>query len=195
VFTGPFAAALNSACSSRRLTQKQIGELIAVHQYHHRRRSPDREQAIQTAKEQWPRRISAWKNGDRLPATPDDLYLALDVIAGDIPRRQWELWWKQARGDIPIDPAQAPARPAAGRQSARPVSDVIENIIGAMETTYETDDLPTAVMRTGFADLDRLLGGLRPGTLYLVAGEPSVGKTTFTLDLVRAAPFTRTSPQ
>lgn len=32
---------------------------------------------------------------------------------------------------------------------------------------------------TGFADLDELLGGLRPGEVVVVAGRPSMGKTSF----------------
>jgi replicative DNA helicase len=36
---------------------------------------------------------------------------------------------------------------------------------------------------TGLVDLDRLLGGLRPGQLVVVAARPSVGKTTLGLNL------------
>jgi replicative DNA helicase len=38
---------------------------------------------------------------------------------------------------------------------------------------------------TGFADLDRLTGGLQPGRLYVVAGRPGMGKTVVGLDFVR----------
>lgn len=41
---------------------------------------------------------------------------------------------------------------------------------------------------TGFADADRLLGGgLWPGEMIVVAGRPSMGKTTFALNVVRRA--------
>lgn len=40
---------------------------------------------------------------------------------------------------------------------------------------------------TGFADLDRLLGGLHPGQLIIVAGRPGLGKSTAGMDFVRNA--------
>lgn len=120
VFTRPFAAALHQARTKGRLTQKQIGEQIAVHQHKDRKHGPERERAIRTAKAQWPGRISAWKNGDRLPATLPELYLALDVIASDIPRDQWTKWWYQARlgtGDHSSMPGPVGegGRPTCGR--------------------------------------------------------------------------------
>jgi replicative DNA helicase len=39
---------------------------------------------------------------------------------------------------------------------------------------------------TGFTDLDRLLNGLHPGQLVVVAGRPGLGKSTAALDFVRA---------
>lgn len=50
---------------------------------------------------------------------------------------------------------------------------------------------------TGFTQLDRMMAGLHPGDLYIVAGRPGMGKTSFVLNLainiarsavVRAAP-------
>ncbi len=40
---------------------------------------------------------------------------------------------------------------------------------------------------TGFADLDRLLHGLHPGQLIVVAGRPGLGKSTVALDFARHA--------
>ncbi|WP_456244859.1 DnaB-like helicase C-terminal domain-containing protein [Longispora urticae] len=47
-------------------------------------------------------------------------------------------------------------------------------------------DTPIAVP-TGFVDLDRLLGGLQPGTITAITGEPSAGKLTLAMDLLRSA--------
>ena len=40
---------------------------------------------------------------------------------------------------------------------------------------------------TGFADLDELTNGLHAGQMIIVAARPAVGKSTFALDLCRAA--------
>ncbi|WP_256587824.1 replicative DNA helicase [Pseudomonas sp. Irchel 3E13] len=42
-------------------------------------------------------------------------------------------------------------------------------------------------LRTGFADLDKVLDTLRPTDLVIVAGRPSMGKTTFAMNLVEHA--------
>ncbi|QEL18338.1 replicative DNA helicase [Limnoglobus roseus] len=46
---------------------------------------------------------------------------------------------------------------------------------------------------TGYADLDEFLGGLRPGTLTIVAARPSVGKTALTAGLLLNAAAAGTS--
>ncbi|GAA5160060.1 replicative DNA helicase [Ornithinimicrobium tianjinense] len=40
---------------------------------------------------------------------------------------------------------------------------------------------------TGFTDLDELTNGLHPGQMIIVAARPAVGKSTFALDVARAA--------
>ncbi len=41
------------------------------------------------------------------------------------------------------------------------------------------------LISSGFADLDRLIGGLGPGTLNIIAARPSMGKTAFALTIVQ----------
>ena len=47
-----------------------------------------------------------------------------------------------------------------------------------------------SVVRTGFDDLDKATGGLQPGTLTIIAGRSSHGKSTLSLDI-----FYRVSPK
>lgn len=50
-----------------------------------------------------------------------------------------------------------------------------------------TDQDELLGLRTGFAELDHLLTGLQPGQLTIVAARPSMGKTSFALDVARHA--------
>ena len=38
-------------------------------------------------------------------------------------------------------------------------------------------------LSTGFADLDRRIGGLRPGDLWIIGGRPAMGKTTLAMNI------------
>lgn len=77
--------------------------------------------------------------------------------------------------------AQQPGSPQA-------LADILEAVIDTVEaSSVAGSEVQSGGIPTGFADLDRLLGGLRPGMLYLVAGEPAVGKSTLALDLARSA--------
>jgi hypothetical protein len=111
-FTRPFVDALHRAKTERGLSQKQLGELIAARQHEHRPPGPRREAAIAEAKRLWPPRLSAWKKGYRLPATVDELCLAMDVITPSSSRRDWERRWRQARDEG--------SGPAHGTASQRP---------------------------------------------------------------------------
>lgn len=47
---------------------------------------------------------------------------------------------------------------------------------------------------TGFTDLDKLLGGLHPGQLIIVAGRPGLGKSTIAMDFSRSAALKHNLP-
>lgn len=52
-------------------------------------------------------------------------------------------------------------------------------LVGVYEAAA-TNQTPVGV-KTGFPDLDKLIGGLRPGQLFIIAARPSVGKTALGL--------------
>ena len=51
-----------------------------------------------------------------------------------------------------------------------------------IETLYESDS-PITGLPTHYKDLDELTAGLQPGDLIIVAGRPSMGKTTFSMNI------------
>jgi replicative DNA helicase len=53
---------------------------------------------------------------------------------------------------------------------------------------------PTGVL-TGFHELDKMLGGLQPGELVILAARPSMGKTAFALNLAEQIAFGSDTPR
>ncbi len=72
------------------------------------------------------------------------------------------------------------------RSSFAHISDVLVESIKTIERLYEQKQAVTGVP-TGFTDLDRLLSGLQPADLVIVAGRPSMGKTAFCLNVAEHA--------
>ncbi len=62
------------------------------------------------------------------------------------------------------------------------LGEVIENIEKASRSTGNITGI-----RTGFADFDRITGGLQDSDLILVAARPSMGKTAFALNIAQYA--------
>lgn len=63
------------------------------------------------------------------------------------------------------------------------VSSILRDVIAELQS----DDKPSRVVSTGFYGLDQLTGGMEPGDLITLAARPSVGKTSFALNLIRNA--------
>ena len=62
------------------------------------------------------------------------------------------------------------------------IHDIISTTVKNIEETAASKKSVLGVP-TGFIDLDRKLGGLRPGQLVIVAARPAMGKTSFALNL------------
>ena len=65
------------------------------------------------------------------------------------------------------------------------LSDLLQPTLDEIEAVGSQGGLMTGVP-TGFTDLDRLLNGLHPGQLIIVAGRPGLGKSTAAMDFARA---------
>ncbi len=67
-----------------------------------------------------------------------------------------------------------------------PVKDILKGTFEHIERLYERQAHITGVP-TGFSDLDELTSGLQPADLIIVAGRPSMGKTSFALNVAANA--------
>jgi replicative DNA helicase len=79
--------------------------------------------------------------------------------------------------------AEAGARSGGG---VRSVAAMLPAVIDQIDAWHSN---PNALrgLATGFTDFDRITGGLRPGDLVIVAGRPSMGKTTLAVNMAEYA--------
>lgn len=79
--------------------------------------------------------------------------------------------------------AERGSRSRAGFQS---IKDVLPATIDRLDLLHQSPGQLTGVT-TGFAELDRMTAGLQPGDLIVVAGRPSMGKTTLAVNIAENA--------
>ncbi|HIB63446.1 MAG TPA: replicative DNA helicase, partial [Methylococcaceae bacterium] len=69
-----------------------------------------------------------------------------------------------------------------GKSGFIPVRSLLAKAVDKIESLYEQDNPMTGVS-TGFTDFDEMTSGLQASDLIIVAGRPSMGKTTFAMNL------------
>jgi len=70
------------------------------------------------------------------------------------------------------------------REGFVPLRDLVQSSFATIEKLQQHKGLVTGVP-TGFADLDEMTSGLQPSDLVLVAARPSMGKTSFVLNIAQ----------
>lgn len=78
-------------------------------------------------------------------------------------------------------------------EGPRDVEAVLGKTIDRLEILVKTNKEVTGVT-TGFTDLDKKTSGLQPSDLIIVAARPSMGKTTFAMNLVENAMMSEEKP-
>ncbi len=63
-----------------------------------------------------------------------------------------------------------------------PIKTLLVKAVDRIETLYQSNE-PITGVSTGFKDLDEMTSGLQPSDLIVVAGRPSMGKTTFAMNV------------
>lgn len=72
------------------------------------------------------------------------------------------------------------------RQTLVPIKSILTQYYDRLEYLHQHRD-ESMGLPTGFVDLDRLLGGLQPSDLIIVAGRPGMGKSSFGLTVAHNA--------
>jgi len=62
------------------------------------------------------------------------------------------------------------------------IKNLLTKTVDRIETLFQNDEDITG-LSTGFTDMDKMTSGLQPSDLIIVAGRPSMGKTTFAMNL------------
>lgn len=97
---------------------------------------------------------------------------------------------KGRTGDEILDDAErmifqiAEGRPKTGGPEA--INDILSKAVDRIDTLFNSND-PLTGISTGFTDLDEKTHGLQPADLVIVAGRPSMGKTSFAMNVVENA--------
>ncbi len=77
-------------------------------------------------------------------------------------------------------------RGARGRGGFVHVKDVLTDVVDRIDTLFQQDN-PITGVSTGYPDLDDITSGLQRSDLIIVAGRPSMGKTSLAMNLAEHA--------
>jgi replicative DNA helicase len=73
------------------------------------------------------------------------------------------------------------------------IRDLLTQAVDRIDTLFHLDN-PLTGVATGFTDLDEMTAGLQPSDLVIIAGRPSMGKTTFAMNIAEHAAIKDSRP-
>ncbi|RRQ22672.1 replicative DNA helicase [Thiohalobacter thiocyanaticus] len=80
-----------------------------------------------------------------------------------------------------------------GRSGFTAIKDLLTKTVDRIDYLFQLDN-PITGVPTGFNDFDEMTAGLQPSDLIIVAGRPSMGKTTFAMNIVEHAAIKNKTP-
>ncbi len=82
---------------------------------------------------------------------------------------------------------------ARGRGGPRGIKELLTKAVDRIDHLFELDN-PITGLSTGYADFDEMTSGLQSSDLVIVAGRPSMGKTTFAMNIAENAALKSEKP-
>ena len=82
--------------------------------------------------------------------------------------------------------SRSPRRGSRGKVGFRTVKSILPDVVNRIDELYHSDGKLTGIP-TGFKKLDEMTSGLQPGDLIIIAGRPSMGKTTLAVNIAENA--------
>ena len=73
-----------------------------------------------------------------------------------------------------------------GRSGFKSLKQILPDAVDRIDVLHQSDGDITGIS-SGFVEFDKLTAGLQPGDLVIVAGRPSMGKTTFAVNMAENA--------
>jgi replicative DNA helicase len=77
-------------------------------------------------------------------------------------------------------------RGSRGKIGFRTVKSILPEVVNRIDELYQNEGQLTGIP-TGFKQLDEMTSGLQPGDLIIIAGRPSMGKTTLAVNMAENA--------
>jgi len=82
---------------------------------------------------------------------------------------------------------------ARSKQGFKSIKSLLKTTVEHIDSLFERED-PITGLPTGYNDFDEMTSGLQAGDLVIVAGRPSMGKTTFSMNIAEYAAIKRKCP-
>jgi replicative DNA helicase len=87
--------------------------------------------------------------------------------------------------------AESRANESEGPQG---INSILEKTVDKIEELFKNPHDGVTGVSSGYADLDKMTAGFQPSDLIIVAARPSMGKTTFAMNLAEHAAMTQDKP-
>lgn len=119
----------------------------------------------------------------------------LIAASQDITQSAFEMEGRELRDILDLAESKifAIAEQTGGQKGPEALKHILANAVDRIDHLYHSEEAITG-MATGFADFDGMTSGLQKSDLIIVAGRPSMGKTTFAMNIAENAAMHHKKP-